>query len=103
MAAEQLDPGALGVPGLRTLDVGDVIQVMWSHGTRASAHNYATQPAHHTHTAACRTAAGWERGEIKECNPEVRQRKPVIIYRVRYDDGEVCSLLFCKCHLHTLG
>merc|ERR1740124_1892121 len=59
---EELNPHTLGVPGLKTLVPGDHVEVLW--------------------------ANGWERGRGKECMLEMQAGRPVIIYRITYDDGE---------------
>ena len=38
--------------------------------------------------------AGWERGRVKECVLEMRARRPVIIYRITYHDGEEVPAAF---------
>ena len=38
--------------------------------------------------------AGWERGRVKECVLEMRARRPVIIYRITYHDGEEVTAAF---------
>ena len=34
--AEELDPRTLGVPGLKTLILGDRVEVLWRHGASRS-------------------------------------------------------------------
>lgn len=44
--------------------------------------------------------AGWERGRVKECVLEMRARRPVIIYRITYHDGEEVTAAFTA---HSMG
>ena len=91
---EELDPRTLGVPGLRTLVPGDRIEVLWANGAfflPLSCSPTRTRPQapglHHVR-------AGWERGRVKECVLEMRARRPVIIYRITYHDGEEVTAAF---------
>ena len=54
-------------------------------GVTPHASPYSSTYRIQTHTA--RGRAGWERGRVKECLLEMRVGRPVIIYRIMYDDG----------------
>ena len=88
--AEELDPRTLGVPGLETLVPGDLVEVLWANGALSPRPCPAPQrrpqapELHHVR-------AGWERGRVKECVLELRAGRPVILYRITYDDGEKVS------------
>ena len=97
---EELDPRTLGVPGLRTLVPGDRVEVLWEHGAfflPLSCSPTRTRPQapglHHVR-------AGWERGRVKECVLEMRAGRPVIIYRITYNDGEEVTAAFVA---HSMG
>ena len=97
---EELDPNTLGVPGLKTLVPGDHVEVLWANG--AFSPPFPAPLSCEQHVAlrhlSYSVRAGWERGRVKECVLEMRAGRPVIIYRITYDDGEEVALTHSSHH-----
>ena len=95
---EELDPHTLGVPGLKTLVPGDHVEVLWANGAFSPLVLPPTYAALRHLSYSVR--AGWERGRVKECVLEMRAGRPVIIYRITYDDGEEVPPALTHCSQH---
>ena len=88
-ATDEIDPATLGVPCLRTVEVGARVEILWSHGGYAAASNPTPNLRRSAPHRKPARPAGWEPGTIKECTLQVDGRKgaPVVFYRLAYDDG----------------
>ena len=95
---EELDPNTLGVPGLKTLVPGDRVEILWANGAFSPLVLPPTYAALRHLSYSVR--AGWERGRVKECVLEMRAGRPVIIYRITYDDGEEVPPALTHCSQH---
>ena len=83
---------------MRTLVVGDRVEVEWSHGESSSARAQSTASSilPLSETPPPCDLLGWERGTVKECVLRVEyQMQTVVFYRILYDsDGlEACTAL----------